>query len=269
VLIESSDLFVILVLVLLEGILSADNALVLAVLVLQLPESQQRRALRYGILGAYVLRTIATLLAIHLIRLGPWVALLGGLYLLYLPFKHFVHHEPEPEPGALRKYGKGFLGLSLFWTVVIKVELTDLVFAVDSILVAVGMTDKPWIIITGGILGITMMRLLTLQVLGLVKRFPRLVDVAYIIVGWVGVKLMFEWMHDIHLISFEIPKEIGIGVVVVLFAAGVYWASRHKATGELAVSEVENLFSSQQNPVAGDTPVEQNEPEPEPLKRRP
>ncbi len=81
-----SDLLTILALIGLEGILSADNALVLAVLVQRLPrEEDQRRALRYGLLGAFILRSIATLLAVYLLRIGAIVALLGGLYLLWLP----------------------------------------------------------------------------------------------------------------------------------------------------------------------------------------
>ena len=81
---HASDFLTIALLVVLEGLLSADNALVLAILVLGLPRDQQKKALRYGILGAFVFRILATLLAVHLIQLA-WVKLIGGLYLLYLP----------------------------------------------------------------------------------------------------------------------------------------------------------------------------------------
>ena len=71
-----------------------------------------------------------------------------------------------------------------------KVELTDIVFAVDSILVAVAMSNKLWVIITGGVLGIIAMRLVIGQLLALVTRYPALVDGAFIIIAWVGIKLL-------------------------------------------------------------------------------
>src|SRR5688572_32942997 len=86
--IAGSDLVTIALLVLLEGLLSADNAMVLAVLVLSLPKAEQQKALRYGILGAFGFRILFTLLAVYLIQLG-WVKLVGALYLLYLSYHHF------------------------------------------------------------------------------------------------------------------------------------------------------------------------------------
>src|SRR5256712_11738533 len=85
---QPADLLTIALLIALEGLLSADNAMVLAVLVLGLPRAQQRKALRYGMVGAFVFRSIATLLAKYLIQLG-FVKLLGGGYLLYLVYRHF------------------------------------------------------------------------------------------------------------------------------------------------------------------------------------
>ena len=69
----SSDLITVALLVALEGLLSADNAMVLAVLALGLPKAEQKHALRYGIIGAFVFRSVATVLAVYLIRLG-WVS---------------------------------------------------------------------------------------------------------------------------------------------------------------------------------------------------
>ena len=76
----ASDLLTIALLIALEGLLSADNAMVLAVLVLGLPKEQQQKALRYGIIGAFVFRAAATLLAVYLIALW-WVKLAGAGYL--------------------------------------------------------------------------------------------------------------------------------------------------------------------------------------------
>jgi YkoY family integral membrane protein len=222
--IEGADLITIGLLVLLEAALSADNALVLAILVLPLPKRQQKKALQYGIIGAFAFRVLATLSAVHLIHL-EWVKLIGGLYLLYLPFKHFMSKRHLPVAGKSAKpAATTFLGLTLFWATVIRVETTDIVFAIDSILVAVGMSRKLWVILCGGLLGIIAMRVLIGQVLSLVRKYPAIVDGAYVIVAWVGVKLVLEYLHSIDLIAFEIPRWIGIGIVLVLFVLSAIYA---------------------------------------------
>jgi predicted tellurium resistance membrane protein TerC len=116
------------------------------------------------------------------------------------------------------------MGLSPFWATVVKVELTDIVFAVDSILVAVAMSPKRWVILTGGILGIVMMRLVIGKLLALVERYPVLVDGAFVIIAWVGVKLLIEYAHGEGYIGFDIPKFISLGVIVVIFGAALAYA---------------------------------------------
>jgi YkoY family integral membrane protein len=238
--VELTDFLTIGLLVLLEAALSADNALVLAVLVLPLPAKQQKRALRYGILGAFAFRIIATVFAAHLIG-WAWVKLVGAAYLLYLPAKHFLHRPDEATTGAA-KVATTMFGLSAFWSTVIRVELTDLVFAIDSILVAVAMSRKLWVIITGGVLGIIAMRVLIGQLLGLVARYPAIVDGAYVIVAWVGVKLLIEYLHEIHVIGWEIPKWLSIAVMLVLFALSAFYARLKKKPGvKRAASDAQNL----------------------------
>jgi len=232
--IEASDFLTIGLLVLLEAILSADNALVLAILVLPLPRAEQTRALRYGILGAFVFRIIATLFAAHLMG-WAWVKLVGGAYLLYLPVKHFTSHPDEPRGKA--SIVKPLLGLSLFWSTVVRVELTDVVFAIDSILVAVAMSPKLWVVISGGILGIIAMRLLIGTLLGFVRRYPKIVDGAYVIVAWVGIKLMIEFAHSMHWIAWELPRWLSIGVMLALFAGSAVYAMRRTAPPDGAGGE--------------------------------
>src|ERR1044071_920848 len=76
--IQAADFVTIALLVALEGLLSADNALVMAIMVLGLPQAQHKHALRYGLIGGFAFRFIATLLATYLIRV-IWVKLAGGL----------------------------------------------------------------------------------------------------------------------------------------------------------------------------------------------
>ena len=214
--IQGSDLLTIALLVALEGLLSADNAMVLAVLVLGLPKRQQRKALRYGIVGAFVFRGAAILLAVYLIKLG-WVKLLGATYLMYLVYRHFGGGQTAEERRAAPP-AQPWLGLTAFWATVVKVELTDIVFAIDSILVAVAMSPKIWVILAGGVLGIIMMRMVIGQLLALVERYPALVDGAFVIIAWVSFKLLVEYLHSAGYIALEIPKWLSLGLIVMIFA---------------------------------------------------
>jgi YkoY family integral membrane protein len=220
----ASDFVTIGLLIALEGLLSADNAMVLAILVLGLPKGQQKQALRYGMLGAFAFRTIATLLAAYMIRLG-WVKLVGAGYLLYLVYRHFGGGQ-SGEDRRLAPKATPWLGLSAFWATVVKVELTDIVFAVDSILVAVAMSPKLWVILTGGALGIVAMRLVIGKLLSLVERYPPLVDGAFVIISWVGVKLFLEFLHREQYIHFEIPNWISLAVIVTIFLSSLLYARR-------------------------------------------
>lgn len=222
---EYADLLTVGLLVVLEGLLSADNALVLAILVLGLPKEQQRKALRYGILGAFVFRILAILAATHLIAFG-WVKLVGGGYLMWLTYSHFFLHGSDTGDRRAIKAARPWLGMTAFWATVVKVELTDVVFAIDSILVAVAMSNKTWVIITGGVLGIIAMRLVIGQLLVIVRRYPALVDGAFIIIGWVAIKLFIEYAAQAGYIDFHMPKTVSLGVIVVIFAIAYFYARR-------------------------------------------
>ncbi|MCX7798998.1 MAG: TerC family protein [Fimbriimonadales bacterium] len=185
---QPSDLLSIGFLVLLEGLLSADNALVLAILVKHLPKSQQRKALLYGLAGAFVFRLLAILFAAVVLRQW-WLQAVGALYLLYLPYRHFrgvAHSYSLPQ----RKAG--------FWPTVVSVELTDIAFALDSVLAGIGFIARPgrgvdeskiWVVYLGAVLGIVLLRFAAGLFVQLLERYPKLDHVAYAIVGWIGVKL--------------------------------------------------------------------------------
>src|SRR3989338_1977362 len=223
--VEASDFLTIALLVALEGLLSVYNAMVLAVLVLGLPKGQQHKALRYGIIGAFAFRAVATLLAVYLISVA-WVKIAGAGYLLYLVYEHF--HPGGAEARRTPPKAQPMLWMSAFWATVVKVELTDIVFAIDSILVAVAMSSKTWVVLSGGILGIIMMRLVIGQLLSLVERYPPLVDGAFVIIAWVGVKLLVEFLHAEHYIAFEIPRWLSLGLIVVIFCVAFSYAVRQE-----------------------------------------
>jgi len=220
-----ADVFTILVLIVLEGLLSADNAIVLALMVLGLPKDEQQKALRYGLVGAFGFRIITTLAAVYLIHLDL-VKLIGAAYLIYLPYKHFsnpVEGDNHREPPR----ATGWLGMTPFWATVVKVELTNLIFSIDSILAAVAMSPKKWVVLTGGILGIVAMRLVVGQVMTLVERYPAIVDGAFIIIAWVGIKLLIEYLHATGYLGFEIPQWLSLSTIVLIFMLSFLYARRH------------------------------------------
>lgn len=241
--VSPSDLLTIALLVVLEGLLSADNAMVLAVLVLGLPRDQQKKALRYGIFGAFAFRGLAIVFAAHMIQLAL-VKLIGGLYLLWLPYQHFFRGGDAENRRAIAP-ATPWLGMTAFWATVVRVELTDIVFAIDSILVAVAMSPKLWVVMTGGILGIIAMRLVIGQLLVIVRRYPALVDGAFIIIAWVGVKLLVEYLHALHLITFEVPRWLSLGLIVIIFAIAYAYARRQGPVADEAGGDPrEDLITS-------------------------
>lgn len=187
--IEVSDLAAIGFLIFLEGILSIDNALVLALIVSTLPHHQQKRALTYGIVGAVVFRIIAIGMAAYLMHWW-WVKFVGGGYLIYLSLHYWwtSRKEKEAEEKAEGKERN-------FWMTVLIVELTDIAFAIDSILTAVALTTKLWVVMTGGILGLIMMRFAATIFIRLLEKFPRFEPTAYILVFIIGAKLIIDGFH--------------------------------------------------------------------------
>jgi YkoY family integral membrane protein len=241
---QSGDLITIALLVALEGLLSADNALVMAIMVLGLPKSQHRGALRYGLVGGFAFRIAATLLASSLIRIG-WIRLIGGLYLLYLTYSHFRGGEGTDDRRQVPA-AKGMLGLSPFWATVVRVEVINLAFSIDSILVAVAMSPKLWVVIAGGILGIIAMRLVVGQLLGLVERYPALVDGAFIIIAWVGAKLGWEYLNQAGVVHFEVPQWFSLTLIALIFTASFVYARLQGPAQTTAVgSDAERVLGAE------------------------
>lgn len=196
------DLLIVGTLIILEGLLSADNALVMAMIVKHLPKEEQKKALFYGLVGAFLMRGIAIIFAGYLMSLW-WLCGIGAAYLIFLAAKHFfARHGIEEESEVKPKPGAGF------WATVAQVEFTDLVFAVDSILVAVALVPnkhKIWVVYAGGFLGILMLRLAASFFIKLVTKYPALDHMAYALVGWAGVKLASTTM-DIRAHSLGIAE---------------------------------------------------------------
>lgn len=198
--------WMLLVLVVLEGILAADNACVMAVMIKHLPEKARSKALFYGLAGALIFR-FASLFAISML-VDMWqVQALGAAYLLFLSINHLLKSylsrnqtlASDGKCSTLPAKGDGF------WMTVLKVEIADIAFAADSILAAIALaltlpsTDLPTIggldggkfmvVFFGGFIGVIMMRFAAQAFCKLLVKRPGLENAAYTIVGWVGVKL--------------------------------------------------------------------------------
>jgi YkoY family integral membrane protein len=249
---EWSDLFTIGILIILEGLLSADNAMVMAVMVLGLPQGQRHKALQYGLIGAFVFRFLTTLVAFWLIRLA-FAKLIGGLYLLYLPYQHFWGSGESTGERRTPPKAKPWLGLPAFWATVVKVELMNLVFSIDSILAAVAMSPKIWVVMAGGILGIVAMRIVVGQLLALIQRYPAIVDGAFIIIAWVGIKLLIEYLYAEHFIPVEVPQWVSLGLIVIIFVASLVYARREAAAHH--VRNLEGITPEETARVLADTDV--------------
>jgi YkoY family integral membrane protein len=160
----------------LELLLSAENSIVLAMQVSRLPVRLQKRALLYGIWGAFIFRIIAVIFAVWLIAFWQF-KLIGGAYLLHIAIEGLKHksRDSEIKPTWIEKIFARFLGGAskegvLFWMTVVQVELMDLAFSADSILASVGVTSNKVLIVIGGILGIITMRFVAGQAIKFLEK---------------------------------------------------------------------------------------------------
>jgi YkoY family integral membrane protein len=179
----------------LEIVLSIDNAAVLAAMVKELPKEQQKKALTYGIAGAYVFRGLALLFASVLIKL-VWLKVAGGLYLMYLAYNAL---SSKVEQGGESKMTIKIPFLSALWSTIVAIEMMDLVFSIDNVFAAVAFTPNLWLICGGVFVGILAMRFATTKFVKVLEKNPILERVAYWVIGALGLKLVSSyWLHDLN-----------------------------------------------------------------------
>jgi YkoY family integral membrane protein len=198
---------IILNLIVIESLLSVDNAAVLATMVMDLPEKQRGRALRIGLVLGYVFRGACLLLAAVLMKI-LWLKALGGAYLLFLCIKYFLgKNTPETEDDLLSKPDNKLYQLTLgrlgkFWSTVVLVELMDLTFSIDNVFAAVAYVENvpaPYnlrFVVLGVFIGILAMRLVAQAFVKLMEKFPFLETSAFIVLGLLGTKLILAVVGD-------------------------------------------------------------------------
>ncbi|MEO4054292.1 TerC family protein [Solibacillus sp. CAU 1738] len=233
--------WVLVVLVFLEGLLAADNAVVMAVMVKHLPQEKQKKALFYGLLGAFVFRFIALFLITFLVNYWQ-IQAIGAIYLLFISLKHLYDvkfKKEEEEHHKEQKKGSGF------WMTVVKVELADIAFAIDSMLAAVAIAvtlphvteyhigginaGQFTVMFLGGIIGLIIMRFAAQWFVKVLNSYPSLETAAFLIVGWVGVKLaVLTLAHDkVGILPHDFPHstawELTFWTVLIGIAVGGYF----------------------------------------------
>jgi YkoY family integral membrane protein len=184
-----TELLIFLNIFLLEVILSIDNAAVLATMVRKLPKEQQKKALTYGLIGAYVFRGVALLFASLLIKV-IWLKVVGGVYLMYLAWRALYG---TPTESTIRVKAVSF------WGTVAMIELVDLVFSIDNVFAAVAFTDNLWLICGGVFVGIVSMRFASVGFIKILEEIPILEKVAYWVIGVLGLRLVLSfWLKDLN-----------------------------------------------------------------------
>lgn len=186
---------IILNLIVIEGLLSIDNAAVLATMVMDLPHQQRARALRIGLVFAYIFRGLALVFASVLMKV-IWLKVIGALYLIFLGYDYFkTKSTPTTEDDLLNKneniiYRTLKKSLGPFWATVAMVEAMDMVFSIDNVFAAVAFTDNIYLICFGVFIGILTMRFVAGIFVNLMERFPLLEPSAFIVVTLLGLKLL-------------------------------------------------------------------------------
>lgn len=232
---------------LIEESLSVDNLFVFIMIFsyFNVEPSHQPRVLKWGILGAVVLRLALILLGTFLVSRFQWVFLVFGVILVYSAYKMAFGVEKEFNPNenilfrGLRRvlpmtgmHGNRFLAkidgrwhaTPLFLTVAV-VEFSDLVFALDSIPAIFSITTDPFIVYTSNIFAIMGLRALYFLVNGLVQLFAYLKYGVALILAFVGVKMLIaHWVH----LSTTVSLGVVVGVLVSSIALSVSFAPRGK-----------------------------------------
>jgi tellurite resistance protein TerC len=224
--------YVVLMVIFLEGILSIDNAAVLGAMVSVLPKDervpwpgvlrflegpthrllggQQSAALKVGLFGAYVGRGLMLVLASFVIQ-NEWLKLLGALYLIKLAMENLG----APEEGEDGEVDVDSVARKGFWGVVLAVELADLAFSLDNVVAVVALSDQLWIIMFGVFIGILTMRFAAGIFTFLIAREPVLKPAAYIVVFNIGTELV---LSEFFGMEFSSPVKFGISAGTLILA---------------------------------------------------
>jgi YkoY family integral membrane protein len=219
-----TGLWVIAGLIIIEGLLSVDNVLGIAALANELPERQQKLAIRLGLAGAYIFRVGALLVASWLVS-NTWVRWAGAAYLVWLMCSHLTRHGLPDEEGKVRPVRATFAG------VLLQISLMDLSLSIDNVIAAVGLSHKNpdgtpvmWPIYVGVLLAILALATIAPHAVRLLKKYPILEPTAFILIGYVGLILLGE---EIYHVVTGVPPHLPVyfkfsGILLIIWLALLY-----------------------------------------------
>ena len=200
---------ILIILVGLEAVLSADNAIALAALVQGLKDVElERKALNLGLVAAFVMRMVLIFAATWVIKYWQF-ELLGAVYLLWLAGKYFLTEEDEDGNHTGNQF-------SSLWQLVPLIAITDLAFSLDSVTTAIALADDRWLVITGGVIGIITLRFLAELFIKWLEEFKHLQDAGYLTVVFVGLRLLLRVVNE----SYVPPEWLMVTVIGLAFAWG-------------------------------------------------
>lgn len=222
---------VLLVLIALEAVLSADNAIALAAIAQGLKDpTLQRRALNIGLVFAYILRITLILTATWVVQFWQF-ELLGALYLLWLVFQYFTSQDGEDS----EHHGPRFASL---WQAIPMIAITDVAFSLDSVTTAIAVSKETWLVLAGGTIGVITLRFMAGLFIRWLDEFVHLEDAGYITVALVGLRLLVRAINP----EMVPPEWLMISCIAVIFAWGF---SQRTITDEPTV-EIETETVDQQ-----------------------
>lgn len=216
-----NSLFLILNICLLEIVLSFDNAAIIATMVKDLPEDKRNKALKYGIVGAYVFRGLALLFATSLISIW-WLKPIGGAYLLWMSYSYFKGKSTDNTyDDTLDKHHNWFYklavgSLGIFWSTVIMVEFMDLTLSVDNVFAVVAFSNNMILICLGVFVGILAMRFIASKMIIFMRSYPFLETCAFSVIGILGVKLMLSVLIHFNSNYSWIESEIADWIMSII-----------------------------------------------------
>lgn len=244
---SGQDWLVILSLVLIECLLSVDNAIVLAAQTRVLPTlKEQEESLFYGIWGSYIFRFLVIGIGTYLIHFWE-IKVIGSLYLMYLVYRFFaskLKHQQKQHKARPKMRNHHLTGRRLFWSVVAQIEMMDIIFSIDSVLASLAISSNPVIVLIGGIIGIACMRGVAEVIMRLMRKIPELEPMAYVLIFIIAIKLFLT----IPAIDIEIPSgQFGIFVVGVFIVTLIaHFIRNPKGKGKQPTKEDQNDRSNRQ-----------------------
>ena len=228
--------FLLVVLVVLEAVLSADNAIALAAIAQGLEDPKvQRRALDLGLVVAFILRVALILLATWIIHFWQF-ELVGAAYLLWLVFRYFTASDDEDGHGG----GFKFAGL---WQAVPTIAFTDLAFSLDSVTTAIAISDETWLVLAGGTIGVITLRFMAELFIRWLEEFTYLETAGYLTVALVGIRLTLRATGEALDVGLWVPPDwLMITFIAVIFSWG--FSKRNPEVGAVAIASDSSAYET-------------------------